>query len=95
MGVCFDSSYEEGCEILFQGMGGSARRNKIEWTRDRHVDAAIAGGHFWNMHRRPVVQTVGIPRPATHASNVRDGLDAKGCFGKVDFGGWERAWGAL
>lgn len=42
------------------------------------------------MHRRPVVQTVGIPRTATHASNVRDGLDAEGCFGKVDLGGF---WG--
>lgn len=47
---------------------------------------AGAGGLFWNMHRRPVVQTVGIPRTATHASNVRDGLDAEGRFGKVDFG---------
>jgi hypothetical protein len=51
---------------------------------------AGAGGLFWNMHRRPVVQTVGIPRTATHASNVRDGLDAEGRFGKVDLGG---VWG--
>lgn len=51
------------------------------------------------MHRRPVVQFVGIPRPATHASKVSDGLNAESCFRKVDFGGLlgggSLAWGGI
>jgi hypothetical protein len=49
---------------------------------------------FWNMHRRPVVQTVGIPRAATQGVEREGWVGCRGLLwegGYRGFGGW--AWG--
>jgi hypothetical protein len=62
-------------------------------------DARCRRAAFWNMQRRPVVQTVGIPCVQPLMLRLRDGLGCRGLlleggllglFGGV--GGW-KAWG--